>query len=48
MEADEAAAQSSRRNGLEHAADFADLGRWNVAEDIPVKMHDTPLPARLQ
>jgi len=36
-----------RMDGLEHMADFPNLGHWNVAEDVPVKMHHAPLPARL-
>ena len=36
-----------RVDGLEHMADFTNPARRNVAEDVPIKMHDTPLPARL-
>jgi hypothetical protein len=34
-----------RVNRLEHVGHVADLACRHVAEDIAVKMHDTPLPA---
>jgi len=32
-------------DSLEHMADLADFGRWNMAEYIPVEMHHATLPA---
>jgi hypothetical protein len=34
-------------DGLQHMADVANLRCRNLAEDVPVKMHHTPLPVRL-
>src|SRR5690242_10541079 len=36
-----------RMNGLKHMANFPNLGRGDMAKDVPVEMHDTPLPASL-